>query len=172
MKEKDIAVGQDYAVVAHPRGDEWEARLGRVVETLGHGRYKVRFRQRLATGAYYFYFSETGEREHELDADCFISTWADRKARENAAKLEKERLADSLEDVRKLIEGLETTIQGKGLDQCFRGSVGTEWDQREEVPVARLTVSRDTLATIIEALERLDGRGADEDVFSQLLGGD
>lgn len=168
MKAEDIRNGEYYAVVTHPSRARYGIRKAQMVATTGVGIYKMRFPNPISIDGWYFIPDKTGgSKEHEMGADCLLSTWAEHKVREADKKRQKEKLVEGLEDIRKLIDNLRTAAEDKGF--ClydYSSEIYTEYDwdaedSKKQTPAANLTISRELLLHLIETIERMDTPGGD-----------
>ena len=172
MNVKDIQIGEYYAIVAHPAiSRESQIRQGQVIAALEMSHWRVHFRNPVARGSYCFVPDKAhGSREHDLEVDCFYSTWSEYKAKQDGKQQQQERLARELESMRESITRLLEIAKEKGIGGEMEADAWTRYKDEEEAPIARLTLSHDTLLAIIEGLERLETHAADVQVVQTLLG--
>lgn len=169
MEAQDIVIGEYYAVSMSYD----DARRVKVLSSAGKEMFRVRFLTPVSVDWDYFYSDKAGSREHDLSIDCFDSTWAEHKEEEGRQRRVREQFTESVQDLQRLLTDLETAVKSRGFSSGDLSSgTDTEWDwedeNEKEIPVATLTVTRDLLLHLVEAVERMDAPGGD--VVAGLLG--
>lgn len=167
MKVRDIVVGGYYAVVPCTTWSDYEIRKGQVI-AISDGLCRVRFRNPMKHDGWYFIPDKAGSKEHELEFDCFISTWVEYKTGKEKERQQRERLAEGIRDIQDLCANLQAMAEIRGFPDFSSEALKT-YRAKDGAPVARITVSRDLLLALIDAFEKdTSTEGA---IVSQLLGG-
>lgn len=160
MKEKDIVVGEYYAVALGPYDAEKLAKRGQVIKALGKSKWLVRFRDPMIDEGWRLVINKVrGVREIEVDNRRFRSSWEKHGEKRRQKAQEKDTLEHSLIDLKELLAS-----KGIKLQSHERIRVMESWSRREPTPVAQITLSGPALMVLLGALTN-----PDDGVVSQLL---